>query len=73
METILQIGGMRCEHCAKAVQKAIEVLPGVDRVSVNLEQSSATVQSQDRLDRQAILASLEEEGYKLLSDLLEKH
>jgi copper chaperone len=41
MQTI-KISGMSCQHCVRAVTKAIEGVDGVSKVSVSLEKGEAT-------------------------------
>ncbi|MDR1315379.1 MAG: copper ion binding protein [Spirochaetales bacterium] len=36
-KTVLRVEGMSCEHCVKAVTKALEELPGLKDVEVNLK------------------------------------
>lgn len=40
MESV-KIKGMSCQHCVGSVQKALEAIPGIDNVIVDLEQGSA--------------------------------
>jgi len=42
-EVSIPIGGMTCAACAKAIERAIKRLPGVDEVSVNLATEKARV------------------------------
>ncbi|MDN5277483.1 MAG: P-type Cu+ transporter [Clostridiales bacterium] len=42
-EVSISIGGMTCAACAKAIERAIKRLPGVDEVSVNLATEKARV------------------------------
>jgi copper chaperone len=35
-QTIINVEGMSCEHCVKAVTEATGALPGVENVSVDL-------------------------------------
>ena len=41
MET-LKINGMSCGHCTSSVAKALEEIPGLSQVSVNLDKGKAT-------------------------------
>jgi copper chaperone len=41
MQTI-KISGMSCQHCVRAVTKAIESVEGVSTVTVSLEKGEAT-------------------------------
>lgn len=40
--TTIRIKGMSCQHCVASVTKALEQLPGVSQVKVNLDKSEAT-------------------------------
>lgn len=63
MQTLhLNIRGMTCNHCVRAVREALEAVPGVHRAEVSLEPSQATVQGD--VDPKALLAALEAEGYR---------
>ncbi|MFO7154334.1 MAG: copper ion binding protein, partial [Caldicoprobacter oshimai] len=42
-EVSISIGGMTCAACAKAIERAIKRLPGIDEVSVNLATEKARV------------------------------
>lgn len=59
----LQIEGMSCQHCQRAVQEALGSVPGVVSVDVNLENGSANVEGD--ADLRALRAALEEAGYSL--------
>lgn len=61
MTTELTVNGMTCGHCEKAVQTALQNVPGVQAVRVDLKGGSATVQGD--ADPQALIAAVTEEGY----------
>ncbi len=50
----VRIEGMACEHCAKAVTKAISALSGVTDVCVDLAKKGATVKSTEPLNCEAV-------------------
>jgi copper chaperone len=58
----LQITGMTCEHCVRAVTRALERVPGVDRVEVTLKPGVAVVHG--RADPEKLFAAVREEGYE---------
>ena len=59
----LKVSGMTCEHCEKAVEKALSAVAGVDKViNVNREHNEAVVEGQ--ADEAALLAAVREEGYE---------
>ena len=62
MAITLQVGGMTCEHCVRAVTKALEAVAGVDNVSVNLAGGRAQVEGQ--ADPQALVRAIKSEGYE---------
>lgn len=61
MTTELQITGMSCGHCVKAVEGALKAVPGVQDVRVTLEDGRASVQGE--ADERALVAAVVEEGY----------
>ncbi len=40
--TTISIKGMSCPHCVASVKKALEEIPGISRVKVNLENAEAS-------------------------------
>ena len=67
METVLKVEGMSCEHCVKAVQKAVGALPGVENVLVELENKTVMVKYnplQSALDR--IKEEIDNQGYEVV-------
>ena len=67
-KTILNVDGMSCEHCVKAITKAVSALPGIHSVDVNLEAKTVTVAhdtAQTPPDK--IRFEIEEQGYEVIS------
>jgi copper chaperone len=62
MATTLQVGGMTCEHCVRAVTKTLQAVPGVDNVSVSLASGRALVEG--AADPQALVHAIKREGYE---------
>lgn len=61
---ILKVGGMSCEHCVKAVSKAVGDLSGVAKVSVDLKAGTAAVNFDPAKSSVTdIRAAIEEAGY----------
>lgn len=61
MMTELNIEGMSCGHCVAAVEKALRGVPGVELVTVSLEEGKAAVQG--NAEQAAMVAAVAEEGY----------
>lgn len=59
----LQVKGMSCQHCVKAVTKAIQSLDADATVSVTLPQGLVTVQT--TLPREATVRAITDEGYEV--------
>lgn len=60
--TQLNITGMTCDHCQRAVQSALESVEGVENARVDLDSGSAQVEG--TADVTALVAAVEEEGYQ---------
>jgi copper ion binding protein len=61
----LKVRGMSCEHCVRAVSKALEELPGLSDVRVELKSSTASFKYDPaKTDLAAIEAAIVEAGYE---------
>ena len=56
----LNIEGMTCASCVGRVEKALQKLPNIDAVSVNLATEKATIHSHEPLDYDAIIQTMPE-------------
>jgi len=70
MSQTFSVTGLSCQSCVKHVTEAIGALPGVQRVSVDLEPKGAStvhVEAAEPLGDDEVQAALAEEGnYSLL-------
>jgi copper chaperone len=67
IKTVLKVDGMSCEHCVKAVTKAVGALPGVENVAVNLAAKTVTVDHDpDKSPVEKIKLEIEDQGYDVL-------
>ena len=64
MKTKLNIIGMTCANCVRHVTQALAGLPGVKEANVSLEDHTAFVESAEDTTLEAMIAAVEEEGYK---------
>ena len=65
---VLRVDGMSCEHCVRAITKAVGALPGVANVAVDLNAKTVTVEhdpGRSPLDR--IRAGIEDQGYDVVA------
>ncbi len=68
MKSIVSIGGMSCGHCVMRVKTALEAVPGVGSVSVDLTSGKASVEG-PALDANMLRGAVEKAGYEALSIL----
>lgn len=67
-ETVsIKIDGMMCEHCVKAVTKALSGIEGVTVKSVSLEDGVAKAGVPEGFDTEKLKAPIEDEGYQVIS------
>lgn len=59
---IVGVEGMSCGGCVLSVEKALERLPGVKKVTVSLEKKKATVEG-DGLNQALLAAAIEDAGF----------
>jgi copper chaperone len=64
--TTIKIQGMSCEHCVKAVTRALSAIDGITDVKVSLEKNEAVFESSGNVDMETIKKAVEEEGYKVV-------
>lgn len=66
--TNIQVTGMTCEHCVRAVTEELGTVAGVTAVDVALVpdgESAVTITSEVELARTDLLAAIEEAGYEV--------
>lgn len=59
----LNVSGMTCGHCEKAVKGALLAVEGVENVDVELKTGKVEVQAEDKVSEQALKNAVEEQGY----------
>jgi copper chaperone len=67
-QTILNVEGMSCEHCVKAVTNAASALDGVSEVRVDLGAKTVTVAHDPAKAPVAeIKRAIEDQGYEVIA------
>jgi copper chaperone len=61
-QVALRITGMTCGHCVAAVTKALQSVPGVESVEVNLEKGQGLIKGQ--AEAAQLIKAVESEGYE---------
>lgn len=60
----LNVQGMSCGHCVKAVESSVNELNGIESVNVNLEDAKVTVAFDDaQVSVAQIKETIEDQGY----------
>ncbi|GHU55468.1 copper chaperone CopZ [Clostridia bacterium] len=67
-KSIINVEGMMCEHCVKAVTGAVSPLDGVAKVDVDLAAKTVTVEY-DKISLEKIKEAIEEQGYEVAGSL----
>lgn len=63
MQYTLQVEGMTCGHCERAVTNAIQ---GVDaQAQIRIDRAANRVEVETGASREAVAAAIAEEGYKV--------
>ncbi|KUI33253.1 heavy-metal-associated domain-containing protein [Mycobacterium sp. GA-2829] len=65
MSLKLNVAGMSCAHCVSSITKAVEPLPGVTGVTVDLDAAAVTVSGTP--EQGAVVAAIEDCGYDVNS------
>ena len=60
---ILNVSGMSCGHCVRAIGEAIRALDGAAEVQV--DRAAGEVRVDSRLSLEQLLAAIREEGYEV--------
>lgn len=67
---ILNVEGMSCAHCEKAVKNAVGELDGVESVTVDLPGKTVQIEyDPGKLTFETFKAVIEEEGYDVLGQI----
>jgi len=62
----ITVKGMTCNHCRMSVTKALESLPGVTGVNVDLLSGKASYESAQPLDPAVVKKAIEKIGFEVL-------
>jgi len=66
-KTILNVEGIMCAHCAEAIKKAVDALPGVVRVSVDWKAKTVTVEhNPSQIPIGTIKNEIKDQGYGII-------
>ena len=60
----IKVEGMMCKMCAKHVEEAALSVDGVKNAKVSLDDKLVTITAKEDVDKNAIIAKINEAGYK---------
>jgi copper chaperone len=63
----ITVKGMSCGHCAAAVTKALEELPGVSQVQVDLSNGRVTFESDNPVSQEDLARVVKSAGYEMVT------
>ena len=61
----VKIQGMSCQHCVKAVTKALSDIEGISHVVVNLEKGEASFDETKAVDMSVIRERVKKAGFEV--------
>lgn len=61
----IMIEGMKCEHCAKFVTKALQAVDGVENVDVDLAAKKAIVNAKGNVSNDALISAVTDAGFEV--------
>lgn len=64
MKKIIQVSGMHCAHCAKAVEDALTGVEGVNKAKVDLKKNTATATMKTEVDDKLLIEAIEAKGFE---------
>ena len=62
MTIILTFSGLHCGNCVKSVEKALNEVPGVEKVTVTLSPQQAIVEGE--VEAQTLIDAIDEIGFE---------
>ena len=65
MKQTIAVAGMTCANCMRHVSAALSDIEGVRAVQVTLQPPQAEIQSDRTIEREELVAALDEAGYTL--------
>ncbi|WP_059172041.1 copper chaperone CopZ [Bacillus sp. FJAT-27445] len=66
-KTLLNVEGMSCGHCVKAVEGSVGALEGVERVLVDLKEKTVAIEYKgDAVSLDKIKETIEDQGYDVV-------
>ena len=62
----IKIDGMQCNHCKMTVEKVLNALEGVNKVEVDLQTKTATIELAENIENSTLTSVIEEAGFTVI-------
>ena len=63
--TVISVPEVHCGHCVSSIEGALKPMDGVADATVSLEQTNVTVEHDDSVSRDTLVAEIEAQGYEV--------
>lgn len=63
--TTIHVKGMSCNHCSQAVSKALEALPGISDVRVNLDSGEVSFKESSPVSMDEVRQAIDRIGFEV--------
>lgn len=67
LTTTIQVKGMTCENCERAVKFALLKVSGVSRVDIQLDSGEVTIEHESQVDETNLYQIIEDQGFDVKS------
>ncbi len=64
MKKVIQVEGMHCAHCAKAVEDVLCAIDGVTKAKVDLQKKTATASMKNEVDDKLLIEAIASKGFE---------
>ncbi|MDO5679619.1 MAG: heavy metal-associated domain-containing protein [Pelistega sp.] len=65
---VLKVEGMSCNNCVKHVTVALEELPGISEIEVNLAEAKVSFRTTGAASEEQIQEAIEDAGYDVVGE-----
>lgn len=65
MKKIINVSGMHCAHCAKAVEDAVSAIEGISKAKVDLAKNTVTATMKSDIDDKLIVDAITAKGFEV--------
>ena len=63
--TVISVPEVHCGHCVSSIEGALKPMDGVADATVSLEQTNVTVEHDESVSRDTLVAEIEAQGYEV--------